>query len=58
VPAEGASNLQVLGHGSYQVIWRTPRSYLGSCLALHVDVGEGAAATHTALFRFTAGDSL
>ncbi|WP_157519237.1 PxKF domain-containing protein [Herbidospora mongoliensis] len=58
VPAEGASQLQVLGNGSYQVIWRTPASYLDKCLTLHVDAGEGAAASHTALFRFTRNESL
>ncbi|NAS25298.1 hypothetical protein GT755_26895 [Herbidospora sp. NEAU-GS84] len=57
-PAEGASALQVLGHGSYQVVWRTPASYLDKCLTLHVDTGEGAAASHTALFRFTRNESL
>ncbi|WP_157556344.1 PxKF domain-containing protein [Herbidospora yilanensis] len=58
VPAEGASVLQVLGYGSYQVVWRTPPSYLDKCLTLHVDTGEGAAASHTALFRFTRNESL
>ncbi|WP_157522028.1 PxKF domain-containing protein [Herbidospora cretacea] len=58
VPAEGASQLQVLGNGAYQVVWRTPASYLDKCLTLHVDTGEGAAASHTALFRFTRNESL
>ncbi|GAB1819547.1 PxKF domain-containing protein [Herbidospora sp. RD11066] len=57
VPAEGADQLQVLGHGSYQVIWRTPRSYADTCLTLHVDTGEGAAASHTAQFHFTRNGS-
>nr|WP_157554309.1 PxKF domain-containing protein [Herbidospora sakaeratensis] len=57
-PAEGAAELQVLGYGSYQVVWRTPQTYLDKCLTLHVDTGEGAAASHTALFRFTRNESL
>lgn len=58
VPAEGAEQLQILGNGSYQVVWRTPKSYLDQCLKLHVEVGEGAAAAHTALFHFTRNESL
>ncbi|WP_157520093.1 PxKF domain-containing protein [Herbidospora daliensis] len=58
VPAEGAAELQVLGYGSYQVVWRTPQTYLDTCLTLHVDTGEGAAAAHTARFRFTRNESL
>ncbi|GLX97198.1 PxKF domain-containing protein [Herbidospora sp. NBRC 101105] len=57
-PAEGAEELQILGNGSYQVVWRTPKSYLDQCLKLHVDLGEGAAASHTALFHFTRNESL
>ncbi|GAB1822804.1 PxKF domain-containing protein [Herbidospora sp. RD11066] len=57
-PAEGADQLQILGNGGYQVVWRTPKSYLDQCLTLHVDTGEGAAASHTALFHFTRNESL
>ncbi|TKK88366.1 hypothetical protein FDA94_13770 [Herbidospora galbida] len=57
VPAEGAEPLQILGAGAYQVMWRTPRSYLDTCLTLHLDIGEGGM-THTARFRFTRSDAL
>jgi hypothetical protein len=49
--AAGASGLQNLGEGYYQVNWKTPTSYAKSCRIMHLDLGEGI--THTALFQFT-----
>ncbi|HVL89642.1 MAG TPA: PxKF domain-containing protein, partial [Actinomycetota bacterium] len=42
--------LQNLVDGSYQLNWKTPRIYAGSCKTLRLDLGEGA--FRTALFRF------
>ena len=47
----GASGLQNLGAGEYQFNWKTPKSYAGSCMTLHLDLGEGI--TRTASFQFT-----
>ena len=51
--AAGASALQNLGNGYYQFNWKSPTTYASSCKTLNVDMGEGAAVTHTALFKFT-----
>jgi hypothetical protein len=49
--AEAGSTLQNLGDGNYQLNWRTPKDYAGSCRRLLLDLGEGV--TRDALFRFT-----
>jgi hypothetical protein len=49
--AAGRSGLQDLGDGEYQFNWKTPKTYAGSCMTLHLDLGEGS--TRTALFSFT-----
>ena len=46
----GASGLQNLGNGYYQLNWKTPKGYAKSCKALHLDLGEGI--TRDAHFRF------
>ena len=51
--AAGSSGLQNLGDGYYQFNWKSPTTYATSCKTLNVDMGEGAAVTHTALFKFT-----
>lgn len=48
--APGASALKDLGNGNYQLNWKTPTSYAGSCRTLKLDIGDGV--THDALFRF------
>jgi hypothetical protein len=48
--AAGASGLQNLGNGYYQLNWRSPNTYAGSCKALHLDLGEGV--TRDAYFQF------
>ena len=47
----GESGLQDLGDGLYQLNWKTPSSYAGSCKTMRLDLGEGV--VHTALFKFT-----
>jgi hypothetical protein len=47
----GGSGLKNLGNGYYQLEWKTPKSYAGSCKTLHLDLGEGI--TRDALFKFT-----
>jgi hypothetical protein len=42
--------LQNLGNGYYQLNWKTPASYAGTCETTHLDVG--LAATYDAAFRF------
>jgi hypothetical protein len=49
--AAGASGLQSLGDGNYQLNWKSPTSYAGSCKRLRLDLGEGS--YHTADFKFT-----
>jgi hypothetical protein len=49
--AAGASGLQNLGDGNYQLNWKSPKSYAGSCKRLRLDLGEGS--YHTADFKFT-----
>ena len=46
----GASGLQNLGNGYYQINWKSPKTYANSCKSLHLDVGDGV--THTASFQF------
>jgi hypothetical protein len=50
--AAGASGLQNLGDGYYQLNWKSPSTYAGSCRRLRLDLGEGA--YRTADFQFTA----
>lgn len=47
----GGSGLQNLGDGYYQLNWKTPSSYAGSCKTMRLDLGEGL--LHAALFKFT-----
>ena len=47
--ASGASGLQNLGNGYYQLNWKSPKSYAGSCKTLHLDIGEGV--TRDAYFK-------
>lgn len=49
--AAGASDLQNLGDGYYQLNWKSPSTYAGSCRRLRFDVGDGA--FRTADFSFT-----
>jgi hypothetical protein len=49
--AAGASGLQNLGDGYYQLNWKTPKSYAMSCKTLRLDIGDGV--SHVALFEFT-----
>ena len=54
--AAGASGLQNLGDGYYQLNWKSPTNYAGSCRQLRLNLGEGSTASpvfHTAEFRFT-----
>ena len=48
--SSGASDLQNLGDGTYQLNWKTPTSYANSCKTLKLDLGDGF--FHTALFQF------
>ncbi|HYJ68973.1 MAG TPA: PxKF domain-containing protein [Nocardioidaceae bacterium] len=50
--APGASGLQNLGDGNYQLNWKSPKTYAGTCRTLQLDLGEGL--LHTAEFRFKA----
>jgi hypothetical protein len=50
-----SSDLQNLGDGNYQLDWKAPASYVGSCKRLRLDLFEGSASTpvfHTADFQF------
>jgi hypothetical protein len=49
--AAGGSGLQNLGDGYYQLNWKSPASYKGSCKELVLTLGNGA--TYSALFQFT-----
>jgi hypothetical protein len=49
--AAGESGLQNLGNGYYQLNWKPPTTYKGSCKTLTLTLGNGG--THTALFQFT-----
>jgi hypothetical protein len=48
----GGSGLQNFGDGSYQVNWRAPTSYAGSCRTVRLDLGDDL--LRTVEFRFTA----
>ncbi|MGZ4687894.1 PxKF domain-containing protein, partial [Oryzihumus sp.] len=48
--AAGGSGLQNLGDGYYQLNWKTPTSYAGSCKTAQLDLGDGT--PHTAAFAF------
>jgi N-acylglucosamine 2-epimerase len=50
--ASGASGLQNLGDGNYQINWKSPKTYAGTCRTLQLDLGEGQ--LRTAEFRFKA----
>jgi Tol biopolymer transport system component len=45
------SGLQNLGNGYYQVNWKSPKTYGGSCKVLHLNINDGV--THDANFQFT-----
>lgn len=47
----GASGLQNLGNGHYQMNWQSPKAYGGSCKTMRLNVGDGV--THDAKFQFT-----
>ncbi|GAA4975912.1 PxKF domain-containing protein [Kineococcus glutinatus] len=47
---ETAGGLQNLGDGWYQVNWRTPKSYAGSCKTVSVDVGGGTVGSTVVTF--------
>ena len=49
--AVGESGLLNLNHGTYQVNWKTPKSYGGSCKTLHLDIGDGV--LHDATIKFS-----
>jgi len=49
--AAGASGLQNLGDGYYQLNWKSPTSYAKSCKTLKLNIGEGS--TRNANFQFT-----
>ena len=50
--APGGSGLQNLGDGYYQINWKTPSTYAGSCKNLNLDLGEGVARTALAYISF------
>jgi hypothetical protein len=50
--APGGSGLTNLGDGYYQINWKTPSSYAGSCKSLNLNLGEGAARTGLAYISF------
>jgi hypothetical protein len=50
--AAGSSGLQNLGDGYYQVNWKSPTSYAGSCKSLNLNLGEGAMRTNLAYISF------
>ena len=49
--AAGGSGLQNLGNGYYQMNWKTPASYKGSCKTITLTLGSGG--SFTVLFQFT-----
>lgn len=55
--AAGASGLEHLGEGVYQLNWKSPKAYAGSCRRLRLDLGErnpdGSVFYRTADFQFT-----
>jgi len=50
--APGGSGLTNLGDGYYQINWKTPSSYAGSCKRLSLNLGEGEARTGLAYISF------
>jgi hypothetical protein len=42
--------LENRGGGYYELGWRTPKGYAGTCRAVHLDIGDGV--SHDALFTF------
>ena len=44
------SGLQNHGNGYYQVNWKSPKTYGGSCKVLHLNINDGV--THDANFQF------
>jgi hypothetical protein len=55
--APGASGLEHLGDGVYQLNWKSPKDYAGTCRRLRLDLGErnpdGTTIYRTADFQFT-----
>jgi hypothetical protein len=55
--AAGASGLEHVGDGVYQLNWKSPKDYAGSCRRLRLDLGErnpdGTVFYRTADFQFT-----
>ncbi len=55
--APGASSLEHLGDGVYQLNWKSSKDYAGSCRRLRLDLGErnpdGSVFYRTADFQFT-----
>jgi len=55
--ALGASGLEHLGDGVYQLNWKSPKDYAGGCRRLRLDLGErnpdGSVIYRTADFHFT-----
>jgi hypothetical protein len=49
-PTTILGGLQNLGNGYYQLNWKTPASFAGTCQTSHLDVGGGV--THDAAFSF------
>ena len=53
----GASGLQNLGGGAYQLNWATSKTFAGTCRRLRLDLGErnpdGSVFYRTADFQFT-----
>jgi hypothetical protein len=50
--AAGSSGLQNLGDGNYQINWKSPTSYAGSCKTLNLNLGEGTTRTNLAYISF------
>ena len=55
--AAGASGLEHLGDGVYQLNWKSSKDYAGTCRRLRLDLGErnpdGTVFYRTADFQFT-----
>jgi hypothetical protein len=48
--APGESGLQYLGNGNWQINWKTPKTYGGTCRLMVITLRDGS--THTAQFKF------
>ena len=48
----GGSGLTNLGDGYYQINWKTPSAYAGSCKSLSLNLGEGEPRTELAYISF------